>query len=146
MTEKLWNAYKIKYAYNFKRNKVYNNTVTIEGKCNCGSLINGIINDLNLKNNNIMICERTKGTGTCGKRYLRNPERLEIGKILWDRYLTTEIYRTERAQELMTIDDPEPPHLHKAKTIRNVKQEYSQCLCYDKDPLKSLLIAGNCIS
>lgn len=140
VTEKLWSSYKIKCGYNFKRNKVYNNIITIEGKCNCGSVINGVINNVNLETDNIMNCTRTKGTGICGKRFLRNPERLEIGKMLWDRHLTSEVYKAERAEELMAIDDPEPPHLYKAKTLRNVKQEYSEYLCFDKDPLKSLLI------
>jgi len=87
-----------------------------------------------------MLCKRTKGIGTCGKRFLRNPERLEVGKILWDRHLTAEVYRAERAQELMVINDPEP-HLYEAKTLRSVKEEYSRHLCFDKDPIKSLLIA-----
>lgn len=68
-----------------------------------------------------MTCERTKGTGICRKRILRDPERAQIGKILWDRHLTAEVYRAERAEELMTINDPEPPHLYSAKTMRNAK-------------------------
>lgn len=88
ITEKLWNVHKITCAYNFKRNKIYNSTITINGKCNCGSIINGVINNLNFDNKNIMICERTKGTGKCGKRILRNPERAKIGEILWDKHLT----------------------------------------------------------
>lgn len=140
ITEKLWNIHKIECAYHFKRNKVYNNTSTINGKCNCGSVINGVINNLNFEKDNIMICECTKGTSICGKRILRNSERAQIGKILWDRHLTAEVYRAERGEDLMTID-PEPPHLYSAKTMRNAKQEYSQNMCIDKEPLQSLLIA-----
>jgi hypothetical protein len=50
-----------------------------------------------------MMCEHTKGTGTCGKRILRNPERAQIGKILWDRHLIAEVYRAVQAKELMTL-------------------------------------------
>jgi len=81
----MWNIYKINYAYYFKWNKVYNNTITINRKCNCSSIISGVINNFNFENYNIMMCERTKGTGTCGKRILRNPERAQIDKILWGR-------------------------------------------------------------
>jgi len=116
---------------------VYNNTITVEGKYNCDLTLNGIINNLNLENDNIMFYKRTKGTGTCGKRFLRNPERLEIGKILWDRHLTAEVYRAEQAQELMVVNDREPSYLYKAKTLRNVKEEYSRYLCFDKDSIKN---------
>lgn len=32
----------------------------------------------------------------------------------------------------MVINDPEP-HLYKVEIIKNVKEEYSQYLCFDKE-------------
>jgi len=64
-----------------------------------------------------MFYKRTKDTETCEKWFLRNPVRLEIGKILWDRHLTAEAYRAEQAQELMIVNYPEPSHLYEAKTL-----------------------------
>lgn len=70
-------------GYQFKRNKIFNNTLTICGKCNCGSTINGIAKNITDSETIIIKCTITKETGNCSKRYLRNPIRLEIGEQLY---------------------------------------------------------------
>jgi len=103
-----------KCEYQFKRNKNFNNTLTICGKCNCGSTINnGIAENITNSESIIIKCTVTKGLGNCGKRYLRNPTRLEINEQLYKENETAMIYRTKTATKIMLPGDPELPHLYK---------------------------------
>lgn len=80
---KLWEKYKLQCGYQFKWNKIFNNSLVICGKCNCGSIINGVAENITDNNQTVIIkCKITKGSGTCSKRYLRNPIRFEIGEQL----------------------------------------------------------------
>lgn len=132
-------------GYQFKRNKIFNNTLTICGKCNCGSTINGIAKNITDSESIIIQCAITKGLGNCNKRYLRNPIRLEIGEQLHKENESAMIYRIKKAAEIMSPGDPEPPHLYKRQALRDAKHEYLDSKIFDKNPIISLAIAKRTI-
>jgi len=142
---KLWDICKLQCGYQFKRNKIFNNTLTICGKCNCGSTINGIAENIFDRDTIIIKCMITKGFGNCSKRYLRNPIRLEIGEQLCKENETAMIYRTKTAAKIMSPGDPEPPHLYKQQALRNAVHEYLDSKIFDKNPIISLAIAKRTI-
>lgn len=109
ITTKLCEKCKLQCAYQFKRNKIFNNTLTICGKYNCGSTINGIAENITDSESVIIKCMITKGSGNCGKRYLRNPIRFKIGEQLYKENESAMIYRTKTAAKIMLPGDPEPP-------------------------------------
>lgn len=55
ITTKLWEKYKLQCGYQFKRNKIFNNYLVICGKCNCGSIINGIAANITDNNQTVII-------------------------------------------------------------------------------------------
>jgi len=143
---KLWDICKLQCRYQFKRNKIFNNTLTICGKCNCGSTINGIAENILDSDTIIIKCMITKGFGNCSKRkYLRNPIRLEIGEQLCKENETAMIYRTKTAAKIMSSGDPEPSRLYKQQALRNAVHEYLDSKIFDKNPIISLAIAKRTI-
>lgn len=89
-----------------------------------------------------------KGTGKCGKRYLRKPLRAIIGKKLQTKPI--EIYRAEKANEIMEPGDPEPPYLYKSSVLHVAKNELKNLQFFDSDPIRALCIIkysayANCI-
>lgn len=140
--DKLWTASKKKCGFHFKRNKVYNNTLDVFGKCDCGSELKGQIKPLNVEADmNTMRCEVTFGGGTCGKIYLREPVLSEIGQKLCETNKTAEVHRAAEADRLMSPGDPEPPHLHKAEAYRHAKKKYQESLTLHKNTITSILLA-----
>lgn len=132
----MWEKYKLQCGYQFKRNKIFNNSLVICGKCNCGSIINGVAENITDNNQTVIIkCKITKGSGTCSKRYLRNPIRFEIGEQLCKENESAIIYRTKKASKIMSPGDPEPPHLYKQKALRDEKSEYLESKIFDKNPI-----------
>jgi len=96
----------------------------------------------------LLKCKIIKGIGKCGKRYLRKPLRTTVGKELHAKSI--EIYRAEKANELMVSGDSEPPHLYKSSTLHVAKNEYKKSQFFDSDPIKALCIMkysayANCI-
>jgi hypothetical protein len=79
---------------------------------------------------------------------LREPSRRKIGQQL--RIKSVDVYRAEKANQLMALGDPEPPHLHKASILHVAKNEYIKSQLFDPDPIKALCIMkysaySNCI-
>lgn len=88
----------------------------------------------------LLKCKILKGTEgrKCGKRYLREPLRTIVGKELCNKPI--EVYRAEKANELMVLGDPEPPHLYKSTTLHVAKNEYKNSQFFNADPIKALCI------
>lgn len=86
----------------------------------------------------VLKCKVIKGTGKCGKRFLRAPLRKTIGLQL--RTKPVEVYRAERADELMTRGDPEPPHLYEALVLHVARNEYTKAQFLDKNPINAVCI------
>lgn len=86
----------------------------------------------------LLKCKVLEGTGKCGKRYLRAPSRKIIGQQL--RIKSVDVYRAEKANELMMPGDPEPPHLYNATVLHVAKNEYTKTQFYDADPIRALCI------
>lgn len=57
----------------------------------------------------------TKRTKQCGKRYLRNPERIKNAKDLYNTNIYLTVYRENQAEELMYEEDSEPLFLYSKK-------------------------------
>jgi len=83
-------------------------------------------------------CTYTQGKGNCGKRYLRNPIRTIVGKEL--QQTMVHVYRAEKANMLMTVGNPEPPHLYGSAVLRTAKTETIKANYIHMDPLKALAI------
>lgn len=128
-------------GFQFKRNKIFNDKLSICGKCNCGGTINEIAENIEDGENVTIKCTVVKGSGECSKRYLRNPIRLEIGKHLYETNDTAMMDRIKEAEEIMSPEDPEPPHLYKQEALRKAAHEYSESQIFDKNPAISLSIA-----
>lgn len=84
------------------------------------------------------------GDGICGKRYLRKTEREEVAKHLCEKRVAPSVYRAEKAAELMSFGDPEPPHLYSSTVLRTAKTEYleSQHLHHDPATAVAIMRAG----
>ena len=66
-----------------------------------------------------------KGDKFCGKPYLRNPIRKELGKTIEGKHV--EAYLYEQARNLnIKINDPEPPIIRKRAVLQNIKTEHRQ--------------------
>lgn len=141
ITTKLWSEHKVHCGYQFKRSKIFNNKLTISGKCDCGSIINGIADDIMTGETVTINCTRSKGSGTCGKRYLRNPFRLQLGRDIYEGRTTAMKHRIETAKDLMEPGDPEPPHLYKSQALYDAVKEYTDTQVLNKNPIISLAIA-----
>ena len=85
-------------------------------------------------------CVQKKGekSGKCGKRYLREPFRHDIGKELATK--GSELYRTEQAAKRMRPGDPEPPTLPSASVLRVAKVEFVHSTHAHQDSRKALEI------
>lgn len=59
----------------------------------------------------------------CGKRYLRALIRQTIAKYLQTKSI--DVYRAEKAKELMREGDPEPPHLYTSSVLHTTKTEFN---------------------
>ena len=107
---------------------IKNNTIFLSGTCKCGSTLRcDIEKDAEVV---LLRCKIYKGTGKCGKRYLRKPLRTNIGKELHTKPI--EIYRAEKANDLMEQGDPEPPHLYKSTTLHVAKSEYKKTTIFGR--------------
>ncbi|KAB0805433.1 hypothetical protein PPYR_02403 [Photinus pyralis] len=146
ITSKLWAKHKIHCAYQFKRNKIYNEKLIISGKCNCGSVLHGTANNIMTGDNVIINCHRTVGTdGKCGKRYLRNPLRHQIGLEIFEGHTTAMKYRIDQAANLMEPGDEEPPHVYKAQALHDAVKSYTNSQILNKNPIYSLAKAKRTI-
>lgn len=83
-------------------------------------------------------CTYIKGTGKCGKRYLRKPTRLIVGKELQQK--AVHVFRAEKANILMTEGDVEPPHLYSSGVLRTVKTETMTQNYVHSDALQALVL------
>lgn len=83
-------------------------------------------------------CEVIKGSGKCGKRYLRQPRREIISKLLCSK--PAEIYRIEEAGINMLPGDSGPPFLQSLNVLKNAKCAYIKKEHLHEDPRKALEI------
>jgi len=96
------------------------------GNCKCGSSLHIDI-EIDCNTDEVLLkCKIIRGTGKCKKRYLRQPSRAIIAKQLCNKPVET--YRAEKADQLMTPGDPDPPHLPNASVLHVAKNEYINCM------------------
>lgn len=107
--------------------------------CACGSQVDGVItNDDSNKKFVEIVCTIMKGSGTCGKRWLRNVRREKIIEELGEK--TAHTYRVEKAAEKMKEGDAEPPNLPSSPVLRTAKSQALNKQHLDRDPIKALHI------
>ncbi len=91
------------------------------GNCNCRSRLN-----ITIDGNNSTVtlhCKVEIGNGKkCSKRWLRQPIRNEIGKLLTTK--SVDVFRAEKANEIMQFGDDKPPILHSARTLHRAKHDF----------------------
>lgn len=76
VNDRLYAMYKISCGFHFRKHHLSSErgAGSFSGYCKCGSEIEGIISDIGKSTVNVS-CLITRGTGKCGKRYCRAPER-----------------------------------------------------------------------
>ena len=127
ISEKL-SGQKITHGFNFKTHKIshYTKTASFKAQCNCGSVLNGKFQEITSDVISVE-CKIRSGIGRpCGKRYCRAPERQKIGKALVEKKKCVGVFRAEKADEMMDVNDLEPPNLYSANVLRVVKSEFKQ--------------------
>lgn len=98
-----------------------------------------IIEDTDPSDNCVKLnCTYTQGTGSCKKRYLRNPTRAMIEKKLQNK--SVHVYRAEQAHMLMAEGDAEPLHLYSFAVLHAAKSEATMADYIDSDVFKALII------
>lgn len=107
------------------------------GTCKCGSRLKCVIENEHAQEV-LLKCKIFKGTGKCSKRYLRAPLRKLVGQELCTK--TVEVYRAEKANELMISGDPVPPHLYETSVLHVAKNEHIKSQFLDKDPVNAICI------
>lgn len=84
-----------------------------------------------------IICTRSTGSGTRGKRYLRISFHLKLGRDIYEGRTTVMGRRSETGKE---PGDPEPPYLYKSQAFYDAVKEYTDTQVLNKNPIISLAI------
>ncbi|XP_033229261.1 uncharacterized protein LOC117180841 [Belonocnema kinseyi] len=141
MQIKLLGKLKTSCGYHFKSHKIFlqSKRGSYNGHCKCSGSIIGEVKDLD-KEVITATCTLTKGTKPCGKRYLRNPQRMKMAQKLYEENICSSVYRAKQADELMAEEDPESGLLYSTKVLQNAKNEYVKSVCLHKNPMTALAI------
>lgn len=78
------------------------------------------------------------GKAKCGKRYLIAPIRQTVAKQLQTKSI--DVYRAEKAEELMTEGDPEPPQLYTSSVLHTAKTELNNAQYLHRDSIIAIYI------
>lgn len=142
ITRELWNSVKLKCGFQFSGLKLRKDASfgTVHGDCKCGSSIECEFNASPDTGSFIELkCRVSEGDGqSCGKRFLRKPIRQIVAKQL--QYKSALCYRTEKANELQSEGDAEPPNLYSLRVLNSAKQEFHLAQFPDRNPILSLEI------
>ncbi|CAD6215159.1 GSCOCG00011169001-RA-CDS, partial [Cotesia congregata] len=110
----------------------------ILGYCQCGSILYGIINNEDTKKQVEFTCTITKGSGKCGKRWLRGKKREDTVAEMGEK--TVNVYRAEKAEEKMEHGEQEPPNLPSSPVLRTARYEERKKKFLHTDPIQALQI------
>lgn len=77
------------------------------------------------------------GEAKYGKRYFRAPIKETVAGQLKTK--SEDVYRAEKANELMREGDPEP-HLYSTSVLHTAKTEFNNAQYLDRDPIKAICL------
>ncbi|CAG9820343.1 unnamed protein product [Phaedon cochleariae] len=140
MSKLIWQTARLGCGFNFKNHYVNldRNAGRFDGYCKCGSIMKCDFDEIPLSKNVMATVKVTLGSGKCGKRWLREPLRSTVCAAL--ELKSVELYRAERADELMLPGDQEPPIIPSSNVLRTAKSQHIAREYLDPDPVKALVM------